>query len=168
MLFKYLLLILVILVSSYIGILWGQQYVMRVKELKEMKMAFSIFLSKIQFTYESIPQVFGEIAKSIKGNVGEVFFHASQNMKEQEAGKAWEKALEDSKTNLLPEDLEVLKGLSPLLGKVDLEGQTREITLVDTFLNTQLEKAEEISKKNNKLYKNLGVTVGIAIAIIMI
>ena len=76
--------------------------------------------------------------------------------------------LEETKTNLASEDIEVLKGLSPLLGKVDLEGQAREITLVDTFLDTQLEKAEEMCRKNNKLYKNLGVTVGIAIAIIMI
>lgn len=165
---KYILLILIVVFSSYIGILLGQRYVMRVKELKEVKMAFSIFLSKIKFTYEALPQVFGEIATSIKGNIGSIFQQASQNMKQQEAGMAWEKALEETKTNLTSEDIEVLKSLSPLLGKVDLEGQAREITLVDTFLDTQLEKAEEMCRKNNKLYKNLGVTVGIAIAIIMI
>ena len=160
--------ILIIVVSSYIGILLGQKYVMRVKELKELKMAFSIFLSKIQFTYETLPQVFSEIAKDIKGNIGNIFQRASQNMKQQEAGLAWEKALQDTDTNLTPEDIKVLGGLSSLLGKVDLEGQTREISLVDTFLDTQLEKAEEMCRKNNKLYKNLGVTVGVAIAIIMI
>ena len=160
--------ILIIVVSSYIGILLGQKYVMRVKELKELKMAFSIFLSKIQFTYEALPQVFSEIAKDIKGNIGNIFQKASQNMIQQEAGLAWEKALQDTDTNLTPEDIKVLGGLSSLLGKVDLEGQTREISLVDTFLDTQLEKAEEMCRKNNKLYKNLGVTVGVAIAIIMI
>lgn len=152
---KCVLLILIVALSSYIGLLLGQRYVMRVKELKEVKMAFSIFLSKIKFTYEALPQVFREIATSIKGNIGKVFQRASQNMEEQTAGTAWERALEETKTNLLPEDVEILRGLSPLLGKVDLEGQAREITLVDTFLNTQLEKAEEICKKNNKLYKNL-------------
>ena len=71
-------------------------------------------------------------------------------------------------TELKKEDIEVLKGLSNLLGKVDLEGQVNEIELVDNFLDNQIEKAEEESKKSVKMYKTLGVTVGLAMVIILI
>ena len=49
-----------------------------------------------------------------------------------------------------------------------MEGQISEIELVDNFLNTQIEKAEEESKKSTKMYKTLGVVVGLAIVIILI
>ena len=89
-------------------------------------------------------------------------------MKELPAGKAWLKALENQNTNLKKEDMEVLKGLSNLLGKVDIEGQVTEIELVDNFLNTQIEKAEEESKKSEKMYKTLGITVGLAMVIVFL
>ena len=89
-------------------------------------------------------------------------------MEELPAGKAWLKALENQNTNLKKEDIEVLKGLSNLLGKVDLEGQINEIQLIDKFLDTQIEKAEEESKKSEKMYKTLGVTVGLAMVIVFI
>ena len=70
--------------------------------------------------------------------------------------------------NLKKEDIEVLKGLSNLLGKVDVEGQVSEIELVDNFINTQIEKAEEESKKSEKMYKVLGVTIGLAMVIVLV
>ena len=89
-------------------------------------------------------------------------------MEELPAGKAWVEALESQNTNLKKEDIEVLKGLSNLLGKVDVEGQVSEIELVDNFLNTQIEKAEEESKKSEKMYKVLGVTIGLAMVIVLV
>ena len=62
----------------------------------------------------------------------------------------------------------MLKGLSSLLGKVDLEGQVREVELVDHFLDKQIEIAQEESKKSEKMYKTLGVTIGLAMVIIFI
>ena len=71
-------------------------------------------------------------------------------------------------TSLDKEDIETLKGLSSLLGKVDLEGQVGEIELVDSFLDTQILKAEEQEKKFVKMYKTLGIVIGIAISIVLI
>ena len=89
-------------------------------------------------------------------------------MQEKEAGVAWLEALEAENNIINREDKEILKGLSNLLGKVDLEGQVSEIELVDNFLNTQIEKAEQDSKKNEKMYKTLGVTAGLAIVVVLI
>jgi len=165
---KYIALIMIFFTSSYIGILIANKYQSRVKELKEVKSLLTIFLTKIKLTYEPIPQIFKELGNKENSNITYIFKKASENMKNLSAGEAWLKALEMKNTNLKSEDIEVLKGLSTLLGKVDLEGQVSEIELVDNFLDNQIEKAEEESKKNQKMYKTLGTTIGLAMVIIFI
>lgn len=162
------ILIMLLLSSSYIGILVSKKYQNRVKELKQIKTLLTIFSTKIKLTYEPIPQIFEEIGNKEKSNINNIFKTASKNMEELPAGKAWLKALENQNTNLKKEDIEVLKGLSNLLGKVDLEGQINEIQLIDKFVDTQIEKAEEESKKSEKMYKTLGITVGLAMVIVFI
>ena len=52
-------------------------------------------------------------------------------------------------------------------GKVDVEGQVSEINIVDNFLDTQIELAEQDKNKYVKMYKSLGATIGIGIIIIL-
>lgn len=166
---KYLMLLLILLSSTYIGILISKKYTNRVKELKQMKNALNIFSTKIKFTYEPIPEMFYEISNKIEAQIGEIFKNASEKMKKNiNAGEAWKQALEESNTNMKKEDIETLKTLSNLLGKVDIEGQISEIELVNNFIDNQIEKAEEESKKNVKMYKTLGTTVGLALVILLI
>jgi len=51
---------------------------------------------------------------------------------------------------------------------VDLEGQISEIEVVNQFLTTQLENAGEAKRKNEKMYRTLGIVTGLTIAIILI
>ena len=55
-----------------------------------------------------------------------------------------------------------------MLGKTDKEGQVSQIELAQTFITTQIKKAEKNEEKNAKLYKTLGATVGLALVIILI
>lgn len=165
---KYLTLILILSLTSYIGILISKKYLNRVKDLKEMKNALNMFSTKIKFTYEPIPQTFKEISQKTKPNISNIFKNVCEKMNTQNAGKAWEEALEESNTNMTKEDIEVLKNLSNLLGKVDIEGQVNEVELVENFLDTQIELAEEEKQKYVKMYKTLGITIGLAVVIILI
>ena len=65
------------------------------------------------------------------------------------------------------EDLESLRNLDKLLGKTNAEGQLSELELTEKFIESQIQKAEEERRKNEKLYRNLGITVGLAIVIIL-
>ena len=108
---KYLTLILILSLTSYIGILISKKYLNRVKDLKEMKNALNMFSTKIKFTYETIPQAFREISKKTKPNISNIFKNVCEKMNTENAGKAWEDALEESNTNMTKEDIEVLKNL---------------------------------------------------------
>ena len=165
---KYLELILILSASTYIGILISRKYLNRVADLKEIKNALNIFATKIKFTYEPIPEIFKDISEKVRPNIANVFFAASNKMQEMNASNAWIEGLEESNTSMVKEDIEILKTLSNLLGKVDIEGQVSEIELVETFLDTQIELAEEEKSKYVKMYKTLGVTIGLALVIILI
>lgn len=165
---KAFILLLIFLASLHGGKIIAKKYSNRVSELKEMKNALNMFLTKIKFTYESVPETFKEIGNNVNGNVGQIFRLASDHMKEKSAGDAWEEVVEKTDTSLTVEDKEIIKKLGRLLGKTDIEGQISEIKLVQDFLNTQIDVAERERQKNEKLYKTLGGVVGLAVVIILI
>ena len=165
---KVFILFLIFLGSLKAGKIIAKKYSNRVTELKEMKNALNMFLTKIKFTYESVPETFSEIGNNINGNIGKIFKTASENMKEKSAGEAWEEVIDKVETNLTDEDKSIIKNLGRMLGKTDLEGQISEIKLVQNFLNTQIDLAEKEKQKNEKLYKTLGGVIGLAIVIILV
>lgn len=165
---KMIMLLAVFGTISMIGIKISNRYVQRANNLKQIKKALNIFETKIMYTYEPIPDVFLEIAKKIKGDVGKLFFEASKQMQLDFAGEAWEKCINNSNIMLLEEDKEALKSLGKLLGNTDIEGQISQIRLVSTFLDEQIKEATESRNKNEKMYKKLGVIVGIAVVIVLV
>lgn len=144
---KYFMLFIILLGCSLIGKYLSKKYVLRVRELEEMKNALNIFKSKIKFTYEPIPEIFEEITQNTTNSIGDIFRKAKNNMKNSTANKAWEKAIEESTNNLTKEDKYVLKTLSKLLGQTDIEGQTSQIEITQKFLEAQIKEARRREKK---------------------
>lgn len=152
---KFTFLIMILIASSYIGIMVSNKYKDRVIELKEIKKGLNIFETKIKYTYEPVPDIFNEISKNLNENIGNIFKRASKEMDSLSAKLAWEKAVEESKTSMKKEDIDVIKGLGKLLGKTDIEGQVSQIELTNKFLDEQIEIAQREYLKNEKLYKTL-------------
>lgn len=165
---KMIILILIFITSTLIGMMLSKKYVNRVKELREFKNALNMFGTKIKFTYEPIPSIFLEISEKITGNIGKIFQTAAEYMTETTADIAWKKALDTAYTNMKTTDIDTIMGLGRLLGTTDVEGQLSEIKLVDEFLNKQLEDAEFEKRKNEKMYRTLGIVSGLTITILLI
>jgi len=154
--------------ASLIGILISKKYANRVSELKDFRTALNMFKTKVRYTYEPVPEIFREISSAINSNIGNVFGLASNNMKLVPAGKAWEMSLDSSTLNINEEDKNSLKNLGKLLGKTDLEGQVKHIEVTQTFLEEQILKAEAERVKSEKMYRSLGMSIGLAIVIILL
>lgn len=158
----------IFLTSSIIGVVKSRKYVERVNELREFKNALNIFKSKINFTYEPIPEIFDQISQNMNTNIGGIFKSASYNMNFKSAGEAWNSAIETDVLNINSEDKNILKTLGKLLGKTDLKGQVNQIDLTSSFLDNQIKKAEFERQKNEKLYRSLGMILGLGIVIILV
>ena len=165
---KSCILLLILIISFFIGKLIAQKYINREKELKELKTALTMFETKMKFTYEAIPEIFMDISEKTEGNIGKIFKKAVIQMEETTAGDAWNIAIEECTSNMTAEDKNILKNLGRLLGQTDIDGQIAEIELVNNFLGDQIELAKKERAKNEKMYKTLGGVIGLALVIILI
>ena len=128
--------------------------------MKKFKRALGVFKSKLEFTYEPVNEIFESISRIVyeqEDNPFQTFLES----------KDWNLAV-DKQKYFEVEDKDVAKGLGKMLGKLDKDGQLNEICLVDEFIDKQIESAYEIKQKNEKLYRVLGTSAGIAIAIVFI
>ena len=157
----------IFLTSSLIGILISKKYLNRVNELIEFKNALNLFKTKIRYTYEPIPEIFREISTTTNSNIGNVFKLAANKMNLLTAGEAWGMALKMEDLNINDEDRNVLNNLSKLLGKTDVQGQVSQIEITQNFLDEQIKKAELNRIKNEKMYRTLGMVIGLAIVIVL-
>lgn len=156
--------------STIIGILISKKYSNRVKILKDIKNALNIFEVKINFSLDTIPEIFNEISQKIKSQAGNIFADTVANISNFNmlAGEAWEKAVEKNCNELKKEDINCIKKLGKLLGSTDVEGQISQIKLVNNFIDTQIEEAEFEKNKNAKMYQKLGPIIGLIIVIVLI
>ena len=90
-LIKYFILFLILILATMIGRFLSKKYVYRLEELEDIKNALNILKSKIKFTYEPIPEIFGEISKTSGKNVSNLFEIAKNKMNDLTANEAWKK-----------------------------------------------------------------------------
>lgn len=167
---KFILLIILFCTSTAIGILISKKYSNRVQILKNLKNALNMFEVKINFSFETIPEIFKEISEKFDGTVAKIFSNTVKYINEDNliAGEAWEKSIDLNSGCLKKEDLNSLKSLGKMLGRTDIDGQVSQIELVSSFLEKQINDAVESKNKNEKMYKKLGVIVGLVLVIVLI
>lgn len=164
---KYILLILIFGLSTAIGLAISKTYENRVIELKEFKNILNIMKTKIKFTYEPLAEIFKQISNNNETAIEKIFGQMSNQITYFQTREVWENCIQEADISINQEDKDILKKLGKLLGQTDVEGQVSEIEVIENFLNIQIEKAEEDKKKNQKLYKTLGITIGLVFVIIL-
>ena len=124
--------------------------------------------TKIKFTYEPLAEIFKQIAKDNDTEIEKIFGQMANQLSYYQVKEVWENCIQDADISIKQEDKDVLKKLGKLLGQTDVEGQISEIEVTENFLDMQIENAEEEKKKNQKIYKTLGVVAGLVFVIILV
>lgn len=164
---KYILLIAIFGLSTAIGMTIAKTYENRVIELKEFKNILNMMKTKIKFTYEPLAEIFKQIANNNETNVEKIFGQMANQITYFQTREVWENCIQESDISINQEDKDILKKLGKLLGQTDVDGQISEIEVTENFLNMQIDKAEDEKKKNQKMYKTLGITIGLIFVIIL-
>lgn len=166
---KFVLLILIVLVSTQIGFLKSESYKIRVDSLKKINEALLYLKTKIEFTYEPIKNIFEEISKVVFDGKDNIFKASVENMNVNDSiNESWINAVDVFENNFKKEDIEIIKSFGKLLGRTDKKGQISEIEVTRICLEKNILLAEKEKEKNGKLYKTLGIVSGFAIGIILI
>ena len=163
---KFLNLIGILLICIYLGNYKAKGYENRVTELNRFQNALIMFKSKIEFTFEPIKSIFEDISKIVYENKENIFFNSIKDIKN--LSKSWNNSTIEIKNGLNNEDKEIIKMFGKMLGKTDVKGQVNEIDLCISLIERQLKKAETEKEKNTKLYKTMGIILGLGICIILI
>lgn len=156
----------IICICAYLGFEKANSYQERKENLQKIKNGFNFFKSKIEFTYEPIKDILNEISGAVYFGEENIFSKTAIYLNNIDVSSAWRKAVQEDK-KLNSEDKEILIQFGKLLGKTDKKGQISEIELALNFTNVQIEKAETSQKKNDKLYKSLGIILGLGLVIIL-
>lgn len=165
---KYTLLLIIFSLSTIIGITISKMYENRVKELREFKSILNIIKTKIKFTYEPLAEIFKQIAKDSSTNIEKIFGKMVNQIQYRQVRETWENCIQEADISIKQEDKDIIKKLGQLLGQTDVEGQVSEIEVTQNFLDMQITKAEEEKNKNQKMYKTLGIVIGLVFVIILL
>jgi stage III sporulation protein AB len=164
---------IVMAASTMLGYALARDCSKRPNDLRTLQALLQMFENEITYLSNLLSVAFGNICRSNKSTVAE-FFSSTINILKKDSSKnaseAWEIAIGESisKTSLNKEDKEILVSFGKMLGNSDIEGQIKNIKLTLNQLKLQEQKAEESKKKNETMYRTLGVLGGIAIVVILI
>lgn len=162
---KNIIIVLVVLISSYIGVLKSKVYINRENEIKNFLNALLILRNKIEYTNMILKDIFKEISEYIykdNKNVFERVYRLDGNTR-----KNFENEILKSEV-FLDEDKSVILDFVRSLGKLDKLSQIKSIDICYNFLIKNLENAKEEKFKNVKMCKTLGIVIGLVIGIIFI
>lgn len=173
MLIKLLGSILVISACTAAGYVLSRDSSRRPSHLRDLQSLLQMMENEIGYMSNLLVDAFDNIAKTNRCEVSGIFKGTSRYMKENNgipASSAWERTLDKEMPalSLNREDRGILISFGKMLGNSDLDGQLKNIRLTLQQLRLQEKKAEENKKKNELMYKRLGLLLGIAIVIVLI
>lgn len=162
----------IVLCSTLIGLEISKRYAFRTRELSALQGALSRLETEIIHYASRLPDALVRIGESIGGGTGKLFHKTGELLslkKKFTVSEAWCSLLEELKKELYlqQEDMDILRRFGDQLGSSDREGQVRFIRLTLQQLREEEQKARAVREKYEKMYRSLGLLVGIALAIIL-
>src|SRR5690606_456294 len=163
---------IVFMSSSLLGYIYSRKCAKRPEELRDLQGMLQIFENEISFLSNKLTDAFYKIYKQNESPVSNFFKSTAENLPHRpdiSAAEAWKDAdkLNIDASSFDKEDEKVIISFGKMLGSSDLEGQIKNIRLTLNQLKLQEQKAEEFRKKNEAMYRNLGILGGLAIIIIL-
>lgn len=155
-----------------IGFAMARDCARRPQQLRELQGTLQMFENEISYLSNVLSDAFGKMCYTSSSETAVFFKETIENINQGcalNACQAWEKAVRENirKTALNNEDEKTLISFGKMLGNSDMEGQIKNIRLTLTQLKLQEQKAEESRKKNESMFKNLGILGGLAVVIIL-
>lgn len=156
MMFKLLLCLLIILCSTLVGFSYSSKLSARKKNLESFVLELKNVKTIIRYSSKELHKIFENSFIDYK-------FSADKPFSEQ-----WEDMLKLYSKILCPSDIEILSSLGRTLGTSDLCGELSNIEMYISLLNSQISQAQQSIDTKSGVYKTLGLSLGLAVAIILI
>lgn len=163
----------IIITCAYLGFMYGERYRKRFYNLKQLQRALLQLENEILYAYTSLPIAVDNISKKSKGEIKNFLEEIAEGLKENKFDTVYDAfsysfARYKDKLYFQEEDIDLLGDLSKSLGEVDIAGHEKLFSLISENIKKNLVDSEELMKKNLKMYRYLGICLGIGIVIIIL
>lgn len=169
--FKFIVSTCIIAGCSYIGIYKSKELKKREYILRDMVTFLNLVQNEIKYMLSILPNAYEasrqKLITSLKVKLGLIVNDMLNLENEYLIDQSIVKNISDIK-EITDYDKNVFISTLKNLGRTDLEGQMNIIENGINIIQNQIQEANEISKKNCKLYKTVGTIAGIMIVIICI
>jgi len=153
------------------GIYMAAKSYFRLKDLREMKRAFAILISEIDYGQSPLSEAAENVAAKCAEPVRSIFesFGAGLSGK-VDVHTLWCSSITTaSETSFFsPEDLEIFKSFGKTLGYLDREMQIRNIEMQMDYINQKIDELEKTKDKSRKMYISLGALGGLMTIILLV
>ncbi|NLP46594.1 MAG: hypothetical protein GX347_06090 [Epulopiscium sp.] len=165
--------ILLILISSaLIGTYFLKRHLYYVEDLQMLYKGLTMLESEIYYSKSPLPIALEQIGIRLETNVRLFFIETTKELKKK-TGKSisviWEDIIKKNieYTYLTSEEERLLVSFGKTLGYLDREMQIKNIMLIKSYLEEQIQQAINYKNQQAKLYQRLGILGGLLISIIL-
>lgn len=163
--------LLILLSGSSIGWIISGIYLNRVRELRELQLAFNVINTEISYEKTILSGALIKAAESLSSSLRDIFLEAARSLTLR-IGKGfqeiWEETIEKYKEELSlnMEDLVILKNWGLQIGVSALENQINLNKLIIKRLELQEKGALELASKRVKIARYTGVLISLMLIIL--
>lgn len=170
---KIILYMVIFITSSLIGFLYGGKYSKRVISLGQLQQGIRLLQTEIIVFANPLPQALENISMKTSEDIKNVFMMVKEKMLSNQSGDLYFSFLEATeylKTTCLlkQKDIDVFLSLGKVIGKTNRVDQEQQFIYALRQFEELLAEAKDEKIKNEKMYRSLGVLMGLGMIIILI
>jgi len=162
----------IMLGSAGLGLYYSAREGFRIGELQELKKALLILSSEIEYMRAPLNSACASIAKRTEGIISQLFASFAEALTKSEgetAYRLWSVSLTGikGKAFLAEEDISVLDGFGKTLGYLDKLMQQNAIDHTVAYIDEKTATLQTQGDKNKRMYRSLGVIMGLLITVVL-
>lgn len=169
---KIIAIAIIFLSSTYIGFYYGESFKKRSKQLNSILKSVMFLNNEVMYSNTPLPEALKYISIKVDPPISDILSKVASRLEVGESMSVYD-AFKDEYTNskqnfnLNDEDSGIIKDFLKGLGESGVYGQDKLFNLTIENMKINCKYAEELAKKNSKMYRAIGVCIGAMISIFL-
>ena len=171
--FRYLVLVCIFIICSYIGFVIGENYKKRSVNLKEFQKAILLMNNDVIYTNIPLMEALYDVSEKVSGELSQMFREIASTLEKGEANSVFDTfnsiyGKYENDLSFKKEDYNIVSDFFRTLGETGVFGQEEIFKLASEQVKFNYQEALKDAKVNIKMYRTLGVCAGALIVIFFI
>lgn len=167
------LLIIILITCTLMGFAYGGRYSKRVTSLMSLHQAIRLLETEIIVFANQLPVAINNINKRVSPEINSLFKIIINEMQNDQRGDLYYSFLKttdylEKKCLLKADDIDVFLSLGKIIGKTNRNDQEQQFRHIYYELDQLILEAKDEKIRNEKMYRSLGILLGLGIIIILI